>query len=92
MYKTSIILILALFLLTGCKQEPMYKVGQKVCIVDDDYAVGEVFKITKDIHEHNVDKKFTYHVKLYKPKLKGHVIVLNQLSNIREFIEIEKGK
>lgn len=87
MYKIlPIILILTLFSLTGCnKPKPMFKVGQKVCVTKDQYPypIGEIYKITEE-------NEYIYHIKLYSPKLKSHIITRNKLEDICEFIEEEE--
>lgn len=90
-----IILILALFSLTGCKKEKMYKVGQIVCVTNNHpypkgypYPVGEIFRITEEKED---GKPFdVYHIKLYSPKLKSHIIVRIKLADIFEFIKIKE--
>jgi hypothetical protein len=99
MYKISIILIIA-FSLVGCgreeiEKEAMFKVGQKVCVAEGDWPIGEIFKVSvENEQERNPDKKYIYYIKLHKPKLKGHVVVRHKLENIYEFIEkkVEEGE
>ena len=80
MYKLLLPLIL-IFVLSGCDGcdgKPMFKIGQKVCILDMEYPypIGEIYQIDG----------YTYYVKIYKPELKGHIIFERCLRQVSEFI------
>jgi len=90
------ILILSIFV--GCSSSDdtdpqLFEVGQKVCLLGKTlpFEVGEICGFEKgEINFGELYKNDIYHISVYKPELKGNIILKKKVQDILEFIGDEE--